>query len=232
MTKEEIFNAWAPEGVEWSAWAKPVLFAQWPDTVTPPATTPEWPQPNYLWLPQAGGRTAIVIDLPAVESVRTGILFARRGYRPVPLFNTSHGPSPVIEIAPLVLELGRGARLLQAISVAANAPPVFLIDLLMVIIFFSAVMSLLYHFGRASDRMRPFVMGGGGHVRDVRDGNRLVETGAEFHGGGGVKWWFSGGRRKIGLRAEVIASVRGGGVATEDDRRIVPTAAFSLAYLF
>ena len=128
MTKEEIFNAWAPEGVEWSAWAKPVLFAQWPDTVTPPATTPDWPQPNYLWLPQAGGGTAIVVDLPAVEAVRTGIVFARRGYRPVPLFNTSHGPSPVVEIAPLVLELGRGARLLQTISVAANAPPVFLID--------------------------------------------------------------------------------------------------------
>ena len=128
MTKEEIFNAWAPEGVEWSAWAKPVLFAQWPDTVTPPATTPEWDEPDYLWLPQAAGRTAIVVDLPAVESVRTGISFARRGYRPVPLFNTSHGPSPVIEIAPLVLELGRGARLLQTIAMGIGAPPVFLID--------------------------------------------------------------------------------------------------------
>ena len=66
--------------------------------------------------------------MPAVECVRTGIVFARRGYRPVPLFNTSHGPSPVIEIAPLVLELGRGARLLQTISLAANAPPAFLLD--------------------------------------------------------------------------------------------------------
>ena len=128
MTKEEIFNAWAPEGAEWSDWAKPVLFAQWPDDVTPPATMPQWAQPNYLWLPQASGRTAVVVDLPAVESVRTGIAFARRGYRPVPLFNTSYGPSPVIEIAPLVLELGRGARLLQAISIASNAAPVFLID--------------------------------------------------------------------------------------------------------
>jgi hypothetical protein len=128
MTKEEIFNAWAPEGVEWSDWAKPVLFAQWPDTVTPPATTPEWAEPDYLWLPQSAGRTAVVVDLPAVESVRTGIAFARRGYRPVPLFNTSHGPSPVIEIAPLVLELGRGARQLQTIALASSAPPVFLID--------------------------------------------------------------------------------------------------------
>jgi hypothetical protein len=128
MTKEEIFDAWAPDGAEWSAWAKPVLFAQWPDSVTPPAKMPDWPEPNYLWLPQASGRTAIVVDLPAVESVRTGIVFARRGYRPVPLFNTSHGPSPVIELAPLVLELGRGARLLQTMSFSSNAPPVFLID--------------------------------------------------------------------------------------------------------
>ncbi len=128
MTKEEIFNAWAPEGAEWSDWAKPALFAQWPDTVTPPATMPEWAEPNYLWLPQSSGRTAVVVDLPAVESVRTGVAFARRGYRPVPLFNTSYGPSAVIEIAPLVLELGRAARLLQPIAVGPKAPPVFLLD--------------------------------------------------------------------------------------------------------
>lgn len=128
MTREELFEAWAPDGAEWSAWTKPVLFAQWPDTVTPPATTPEWAEPSYLWLPQASGRTVIVVDLPAVESVRTGIVFARRGYRPVPLFNTTHGPSPVVEIAPLMLELGRGAGQLKTISLAAGAPPVFLLD--------------------------------------------------------------------------------------------------------
>jgi hypothetical protein len=128
MTKEEIFNVWAPEGAEWSDWVKPVLFAQWPDTVTPPSTMPQWAQPDYLWLPQGSGRTAVVVDLPAVESVRTGIAFARRGYRPVPLYNTTHGPSPVVEIAPLVLELGRGALFLQTISLPPNAPPVFLLD--------------------------------------------------------------------------------------------------------
>jgi hypothetical protein len=128
MTKEELFEAWAPDGVEWSAWAKPVLFAQWPDTVTPPATTPQWAEPDYLWLPQASGRTVVVVDLPAVESVRTGIVLARRGYRPVPLFNTTHGPAPVIEIAPIVLELGRGARQLQTIGISTNAPAAFLLD--------------------------------------------------------------------------------------------------------
>jgi hypothetical protein len=128
MTKEELFDTWAPEGVEWSAWAKPVLFAQWPDTVSPPAPDPHWSNTNYLWLPQASGRTVLVIDLPAVEAVRTGISFARRGYRPVPLFNTTHGPSPVIEIAPLVLALGKGALLLKSTSLPANAPAAFLLD--------------------------------------------------------------------------------------------------------
>src|SRR5262245_14660788 len=107
MTKEELFDAWAPEGADWSAWAKPVLFAQWPDTMTLSATDPDLPDANYLWLPQASGRTVLVIDLPAVESVRTGIAFARRGYRPVPLFNTSYGPSAVLELAPLFLALGK-----------------------------------------------------------------------------------------------------------------------------
>lgn len=127
MTKEELFDAWAPEGAEWSAWVKPVLFAQWPD-VTPPAADPQWPDANYLWLPQASGRTVLVIDLPAVESVRTGLAFARRGYRPVPLFNTSHGPSPVLELAPLFLALGKGALQLKSIPLPPTAPAAFLLD--------------------------------------------------------------------------------------------------------
>jgi hypothetical protein len=128
MTSEEIFDTWAPAGVEWSAWAKPVLFAQWPDTITPSSATATSDGHDYLWLPQASGRTAVIVDLPAVDSVRAGIALARRGYRPVPLYNTSYGPSPVIEIAPLILELARGALTLQTTTLPANAPPAFLLD--------------------------------------------------------------------------------------------------------
>ena len=128
MTREELFDAWAPEGVEWCAWTKPVLFAQWPETITPAATDPGWPDANYLWLPQASGRTVLVIDLPAVESVRTGIAFARRGYRPVPLFNTSHGPSAVLEIAPLMLAIAKGGLYLKTISLGPTSPAAFLLD--------------------------------------------------------------------------------------------------------
>ena len=93
--------------------------------------------------------------------------------------------------------------------------------------------SVLYHFGRATSQLRPFVIAGGGHIRDVHAENSVVDTGGEFHAGAGFKWWLTKGRgSKIGLRADVLASVRNGGIGTEDGRRVVPTAAFSLAYLF
>lgn len=93
--------------------------------------------------------------------------------------------------------------------------------------------SLLYHFGRVQARFRPFIAGGGGHVRDVHAGSNVVDTGNEFHAGAGFKWWLTSGRStKVGVRADVTASVRDGGVGAEDGRRVVPAAAFSLAYLF
>jgi hypothetical protein len=92
--------------------------------------------------------------------------------------------------------------------------------------------SLVYHFGRNTGRIRPFLAAGGGHVRDVHAGNGLVDTGNEFHAGAGFKSWFGRGRSKVGIRADVTASMRDGGVGAEESRRIVPTAAFSLAYLF
>ena len=40
MTREELFDAWAPAGGPWSDWAKPVLFAHVEgDRITYPAET-------------------------------------------------------------------------------------------------------------------------------------------------------------------------------------------------
>lgn len=91
--------------------------------------------------------------------------------------------------------------------------------------------SVLYHFGRPG-RVAPFIAAGAGHLRDVHAGNELVETGTEFHGKLGVKIWTGDGRRRFGIRAEGGLSMRNGGFNFDEDRRIVPTAAVSLAYLF
>jgi hypothetical protein len=91
--------------------------------------------------------------------------------------------------------------------------------------------SLVYHFaGRG--RVTPFIAGGAGHARDAHDGNEVVETGIEFHGKGGVKIWFTSGRRRVGLRLEAGVSMIDGGFSFEDGRRTAPTAAAGLAYVF
>ena len=91
--------------------------------------------------------------------------------------------------------------------------------------------SLLYHFGSGS-ALKPFVLGGAGQVRDLHAGDELIETGVEYHAGGVIKSWFGRGRRKFGIRIDALVSIRDGGVGAEEDRRTVPTASFSLAYLF
>jgi hypothetical protein len=92
--------------------------------------------------------------------------------------------------------------------------------------------SVLYHFGAANKRVHPFILAGAGHVRDLHEGSDLVATGLEYHGGAGVKWWLGKKRPKVGVRGDLGVSVREGGYGTEDGHRIVPTAAFSFAYLF
>ena len=94
--------------------------------------------------------------------------------------------------------------------------------------------SALWHFGRpsaTSGGVVPFVMGGVGYLRELHDGQELVETGVEYHAGAGVKIWFGGGGR-FGVRAEGGISIRDGGFDFEDKTRYIPVAAGSVIYLF
>jgi hypothetical protein len=177
MTNEECFNAWAPEDGLWSRWAKPVLFAQRPDGSS--LAVRSWPDPpDHLWLSQGSGRTALVVDLPGVQSVETGIALARRRYRPVPLYNTSVGPSALVDVSGLVQSLVSGATAIREIALSPEAPPAFLID---------------------ADRMRPGVPSSPGSYdnrwvvfpQDFPSGTFLRSRGIEevivFHDRGGVQ---------------------------------------------
>ena len=90
--------------------------------------------------------------------------------------------------------------------------------------------SLLYHFG--SGRFLPFVAGGASYLRQLYEDNVGVVTGAEIHGGGGVKYWLGSGRHGFGLRAEAQLSVRDKSVGFEDKRQTVPVVAVGLNYRF
>jgi hypothetical protein len=79
----------------------------------------------------------------------------------------------------------------------------------------------------------PFVAAGAGYVRDLHQGNELMETGREFHGVVGLKYWFnSTAPRRLGIRAEAGVSMTDGGFDFSDKSRTVPIVAASLVYLF
>lgn len=133
MTREELFDAWAPAGGPWSDWAKPVLFAHWPRRLPP---TADLPAPDLSWAPTPLERVALVIDLPGPASVHLGLALAGTGYRyrPVPLFNA--GPPPtdgepgvaVVPVEPILAALVHGVDQLRAAGPPADAPPAFLLD--------------------------------------------------------------------------------------------------------
>jgi hypothetical protein len=95
--------------------------------------------------------------------------------------------------------------------------------------------SVLFHLTGASfgeGRGVPFVTGGGGYLRDAHEKNEVIETGHEFHVGGGLHYWFGQGKRRFGVRADAAVSWRTGGADTADTTRTVPMVAGSIAYLF
>lgn len=128
MTRDEMFETWAPTGAPWSGWVKPAPFAHLPGEFPPVDPTPEldaaWAAPPT--------RIAIVVDLPGALVVQYGLALAAVGYRPVPLFNAIPPPTPealsVVNVAPILGALQHGAEALRRIPLPANAPPAFLID--------------------------------------------------------------------------------------------------------
>jgi hypothetical protein len=93
---------------------------------------------------------------------------------------------------------------------------------------------VVFHFRNlvfGGGRAIPFVSGGIAYLRELHEGNELVEDGWEYQGAGGMKWWF-GSSRRIGFRGEGGIAIRDGGFGFENGTRAVPFAAASLMWLF
>lgn len=131
----DIFEAWAPEGGAWSPWVKPVLFAHLPVPLQGAVPPPPEIYVDPIPVPSGATDTAIVIDLPGVESIAAGLDLVRLGFRPVPLFNgcpsTMIQRRPYAEIVPtgpLIAALAAGAQRLAKPPLSLDAPPAFLLD--------------------------------------------------------------------------------------------------------
>jgi len=123
MSAEDVFAAWTRQDVIWSDWAKPVAFI---GTSLVPADA-DLPVPPALTLPLDPG-SVVVVDLPGAESVGAGAALAERDYCPVPLFNGTSGPSPVIEVESIGRALVAAGERVRRAPVSSVAAPAFLLD--------------------------------------------------------------------------------------------------------
>lgn len=151
MTREDLYEMWAPARSAWSAWAKPVLFAAYDAAAEAAAAeqakriaamvdpvgalglqakldAAQAPPQEASWAPDPASRTAVVVDLAGVDAVAMGIALARRGYRPVPVFNGNIGPSALIEMTSVRDAIASAAAELLNLGLVDEAAPAFLVD--------------------------------------------------------------------------------------------------------
>jgi hypothetical protein len=84
---------------------------------------------------------------------------------------------------------------------------------------------------RLGPRMRPFLTGGAGYVRQLHEERTLVESGTIIYAGTGIRYWLAGGNgrsRSFGLRGDVRLNVRRGGIDFENKTRTYPTAGIGI----
>ncbi len=84
---------------------------------------------------------------------------------------------------------------------------------------------------RLGARVRPFVLGGGGYLRQLHEELTMVETGQVYFAGAGARVWIRGGTgaaRSFGIRTDLRANLRRGGIDFEDKARVFPTLAVHL----
>ncbi len=158
MTGKEIYKIWAPPDARWTAWVRPVPFvgigvvshgknAPVSFGGNAPvsfggsgsaAMTHREVQESYfdaghviLHGNELKTDTAIILDLPGNEAIKEAISLARRGFRPIPLYNGTRaqpGAMALVDNHGLEQALLWGALELSKIKLEKEAPPVFLLD--------------------------------------------------------------------------------------------------------
>lgn len=129
MNGREAYEIWAPEGVVWSDWVRPVPFIFMDEGIL--TSDLKIPKINYTAEGLLPSRCALILDLPGNDAVEEGLALARIGFRPVPLYNGSpeqHGATALVDNKVIESALYFGADELMKITIPANAPPAFLLD--------------------------------------------------------------------------------------------------------
>lgn len=130
MTIKEIYRVWAPVGVKWSAWVRPVPFVG----ISEGAGMYNYSNlavPSIDYIEKNLTDTAIIVDLPGMESVTEGLGLAKLGYRPIPIYNgtiAQQGSRETVDNQAISIALEWGAGELKKINISDIAMPAFLLD--------------------------------------------------------------------------------------------------------
>ncbi len=127
---QQVYKIWAPAGKRWVDWVRPVPFVALGEC-SKVYSISDFSIPTMDFLGKATGDTAILVDRPGAESVKTGLALAKLGYRPIPIYNGTmeqQGARATVDNQSVAAALVMGAEVLQGIEIKEEAPPAFLTD--------------------------------------------------------------------------------------------------------
>lgn len=128
MDNREVFRIWAPSSSKWSKWVKPVPFISMSKVGL---DISEKYENDTVSSVDFDKDTALIIDLPGMEGIKEAIVLAKKGYRPVPIYNgTIPQENAISNVDTTQIQSGLilEADKLEKIKLLDDAPPAFMID--------------------------------------------------------------------------------------------------------
>lgn len=130
MTNKDCYRIWAPTGKRWTDWVRPVPFIAARENVKG-YHIGELMVPDIDFIDDSWDKVAVVVDLPGDESIEMGLALARRGYRPIPIYNGTieqEHARATVDNQTVGAALLCGAEILKDMEIEDEALPAFLID--------------------------------------------------------------------------------------------------------
>lgn len=127
---KETYQIWAPYGKKWVDWVRPVPFIEI-HTEKKGYCVSDLVIPEHICVEQMDTRTAVIVDLPGEDSIEMGLALAKRGYRPIPIYNgveEQQGARATVDNQSIYTALLFGSKKLAKMQIPEDAPPVFLLD--------------------------------------------------------------------------------------------------------
>lgn len=115
---------------------------------------------------------------------------------------------------------------------AESAPDVTADETVSHYVFEGSVLWHLRDLSFGSGSAIPYLSGGAGYLRELHEGNQLVETGQEYHALAGLNVWLGSGAHRFGLRFEGGLSARKKGFDFDESLRMQPVVFAGLSYSF